>query len=140
MRVKWNDFFWILGLSSLYTFPEQSFMSINFYQVSGNYFRSICVTRISGRYRSLNSRPCGQPHIMLQKDMLHLGYGRTWYIWVTEGHITYWIQKDMLHLRIWCTIVFSPSPVTIHNLSFRYLYVELRKDKKCYGLTVQILV
>ena len=34
----------------------------------------------------------------LRKDMLHLGNRRTGYIWVTEGHVTFGLQKDMSHL------------------------------------------
>ena len=34
----------------------------------------------------------------LQKDMLHMSYGRTCYKWVTEGHVTYELRKDMLHM------------------------------------------
>ena len=34
----------------------------------------------------------------LWKDMLHLGNRRTGYIWVKEGHVTFGLWKDMLHL------------------------------------------
>ena len=35
---------------------------------------------------------------VLQKDMLHLLYGRTCCICITEGHVTFALRKDMLHL------------------------------------------
>ena len=34
----------------------------------------------------------------LWMDMFHLGYGRTCYIQVMEGHVTFGLWKDMLHL------------------------------------------
>ena len=40
----------------------------------------------------------GHVTFALRKDMLHVGNRRTGYIWVTEGHVIFWSQKDMLHL------------------------------------------
>ena len=40
----------------------------------------------------------GHVTFALRKDMLHVGNRRTGYIWVTEGHVTFGLQKDLLHL------------------------------------------
>ena len=40
----------------------------------------------------------GHVTFALRKDRLHLRYGRTCYICVMEGHVTFALRKDMLHL------------------------------------------
>ena len=45
----------------------------------------------------------------LRKDMLHLGNRGTGYIWVTEGHVTFGLQKDMLHPFMTVTIPSCPQ-------------------------------
>ena len=45
----------------------------------------------------------------LRKDMLHLGNRGTGYIWVTDGHVTFGLQKDMLHPFMTVTIPSCPQ-------------------------------
>ena len=66
--------------------------------------------------------------------MLHSGYGRTCYIWVMEGHVTFTLWKDMLHLRGWFNKLICLSPMILCNLSF-HVFME---GQKCYTLTGQI--
>ena len=53
-----------------------------------------------------NGRTCyfwvteGHVTFGLRKDMLHLGNGKTGYIWVTEGHVTFRLQKDMTFMTV----------------------------------------
>ena len=50
--------------------------------------------------------------------MSHLANRRTGYIWVTEGHVTFGLQKDMLHLgygRI-CYIWFTETHATFEGM------------------------
>ena len=54
----------------------------------------------------------------LRKDMLHMSYGRTCYKWVMEGHVTY-----ELNIEVWLIV-----DVTCPSVTFMYRYGRTNDD------------